>query len=1043
MAALKPGSALSPDYGLANRTVTYDAAPAGSGLSDSHVPDIVTALTYEHPWLGAVTKTTIDPAGLALTTAIDYENPGDTGYLRRLTRHLPAAVARAGSGVPVAAAGIRSTYYGDTETVSGICNLPTNSPQHGFLKSSTSAAPAAGSGAAVSTEFVYDNWGRTVGTKRSGDATWSCSVLDQRGRALSATVSAYGDQPARTITNDFYADAASLNPLKTSVTDSVGTMSATSDLLGRSVTSTDVWGTVTTPTYEAKSGRVTQTTTTTAAAGGSAAQVSVQGFTYDVEGKVEEITLDGAMIADPAYDSLTGLLVKVDYKNKTTLKNLTRNSVGAGTGFTWGFPTVSGTVGDVDHEAVTRLSTNFETGHDSWVSSSTEATSATAHAGVLSAAVEQSGVAGATAATLSRTVSGLMVGRSYTLAAWVASADDSATVIDTTVGVTGVGMSTAAVADPAVGGVVSWAHNTYTFTATATSHELVISASAATGGASILVDDITLVEDAWTEAGTTTSIPQDSVTDSVVRSQSGRIMQNVLTDGLAVETSTYSFDAAGRLVQANIPRHVLSYSFADTTTCAATDAAGAGRNGNRTGFSDVKDGGTPTTVAYCYDGADRLTSTSVTGAPVGASPVAGGNLSTAGTSGGTVPSLAYDAHGNTTVLADQVLGYDGADRHMTTRLTEGTSSQSDDTLITYLRDATGRIVSRTVQGPTASGVTPAAETVRYTFAGSSLHGVLTGVGVLVERTVSLPGGVSVSIPAAATGGSGSGGGAGAGEGTVQSWSYPNLHGDNIVLADQAGARQGARASFDPFGQPIDPVTGDIGTQAADDAITDTTPGEADHGWVGQHQKLYEHQGTVATIQMGARQFVPALGRFLEVDPIEGGVTNDYDYPADPVNKFDLSGEFEIDWMLVANIASVALLFVPGGVIAAAAIRVVTVAATVYRAATVARAGGAATNALLQTGIQAGGLLGRVGAQIGGRMAVGGSAIRSTATNGGAMWTARTSHFRAATYKPVSGGSRQWTSNYGYSTTGDLARSSNNLRNLHINHGGRLRQWMIF
>ncbi|MGQ0744964.1 MAG: RHS repeat-associated core domain-containing protein [Acidimicrobiales bacterium] len=59
--------------------------------------------------------------------------------------------------------------------------------------------------------------------------------------------------------------------------------------------------------------------------------------------------------------------------------------------------------------------------------------------------------------------------------------------------------------------------------------------------------------------------------------------------------------------------------------------------------------------------------------------------------------------------------------------------------------------------------------------------------------------------------------------------------------------------------------------------------------MGAHHRFYEHESDLSQIHMGARLYDPTLGRFLQVDPVEGGSCNDYEYACgDPINNFDSS-----------------------------------------------------------------------------------------------------------------------------------------------------------
>ena len=186
-----PGTALSPDYGLETSSKTDDQAPTGvAGISATQISASTTATVFDKPWLGMQTATSVDPAGLNLKETATYE-PQNTGYLRQLTRTLPAQAAAAST----------NTYFGDAQTIKDaygttdgqICGVDVSTPQYGQLKTTTSAKPAVGD--AVTTSFIYDVLGRTAGSKQSGDDDWSCAFYDARGRAVKHHVSV--QRPAR------------------------------------------------------------------------------------------------------------------------------------------------------------------------------------------------------------------------------------------------------------------------------------------------------------------------------------------------------------------------------------------------------------------------------------------------------------------------------------------------------------------------------------------------------------------------------------------------------------------------------------------------------------------------------------------------------------------------------------------------------------------------------------------------------------------------------------------------------------------------------
>jgi RHS repeat-associated protein len=200
-------------------------------------------------------------------------------------------------------------------------------------------------------------------------------------------------------------------------------------------------------------------------------------------------------------------------------------------------------------------------------------------------------------------------------------------------------------------------------------------------------------------------------------------------------------------------------------------------------------------------------------------------------------TASYPGRGNREVIA-----YDGNDH--------ATSIEDGTTLVSETLSPSGRVLRRVVQ-----------DSITYSMLEDTTFGYDDGGDSPAYSKPTAGGPVTTYLEA------GSGLSAIDVGGTI-TYQLANLHGDVIGTTDTAGTFT-AIGPTDEFG---------LGTAP-----------QSRLGWLGAKER-FTADTRLGLIRMGVRLYDPALGRFLEVDPVEGGSANDYDYvAADPIDNLDLAG----------------------------------------------------------------------------------------------------------------------------------------------------------
>lgn len=348
------------------------------------------------------------------------------------------------------------------------------------------------------------------------------------------------------------------------------------------------------------------------------------------------------------------------------------------------------------------------------------------------------------------------------------------------------------------------------------------------------------------------------IADEVTRSQSGLVLSGI-ENGVS---KSYTYDKALRLVNAKIGDDTYGYEFgASDPSCSTLPGynPNANKNSNRTKMTI-----NGVSTSYCYDQSDRLLTSSDQ----------------------RFTDAKYDSRGNTISLGglsshNTTFAYDSSDRNTQIKETYSDRTQKQ---VDYVRDVQGRLVNRKY---TVAGVVKANDGYGYTGSGDSPDFLTDVNGAVTQKYYALAGGVRVTIKPQDT------------SANATTYSLSNLHGDVMATVNSVGSPTIA-APTGPFGEKRTAPAGQVSSPA------NTATGSS-WGYVGNFQKTTDVELAIAPTQMGARVYIAELGRFLQVDPVEGGTMNDYAYVQDPVNQSDLDGNFA--WGAVIAAAATVVFFV--------------------------------------------------------------------------------------------------------------------------------------